>query len=159
MLQCRQMKHLYLFTLEIGPLDLNRAYDELPSHLTLMSRFMSDLPPEDLAATVRPLFVGTAPIRLVFGEAVELGSKKVMAYMVDSPDEPRLHKELRKVLDRIDVEYQYPEFIDVNHKPHVTKREGVEYKLNDQYFTSAAYLIEVVDKRRLVHAKFELKAA
>lgn len=70
------MKHLYLFTLEITALEIGKAYDELPSHLTLMSRFLSELPAEELASRVRPLFAQTAPAHLVFGETMKLGPKK-----------------------------------------------------------------------------------
>ena len=153
------MKRLYLFTLEIAPLDVGRIYDELPSHLTLMSRFLSDLSPEELAATVRPLLTGAAPIRLVFGETIELGPKKVTAHTVNSTDELKLHERLRKVLDTVNVEYQYPEFIGSNHRAHVTRREDVRFEPSDEHVAHAAYLIEVVDKKRVVRAKLNLKRA
>lgn len=151
--------HLYLFTLEIVPLEVGRIYDDLPSHLTLMSRFLSGSSPEELAAKVRLLFTKTAPIHLVFGETTVLGPKKVTAHMVDSPDERRLHNDLHKLLNNIRVEYQYPEFIDDNHKPHVTAKEGVQLPSDSEYVAPAVYLIEVVDKKRIVRAKFNLNAA
>ena len=121
------MKHLYLFTLEIEPLEVGKTYEELPSHLTLMSRFWSDLSPEDLTAKVRPQFIETAPIQLVFGKTVMLGPKKVTAHMVTSSSEKQVHNNIRELLDTLKVEYQYPEFIGDNHKPHVTAREGVQF--------------------------------
>lgn len=150
------MKHLYLFTLEIAPLEVGKTYDELSSHLTLMSRFLSDLSPEKLSDKVRPLFMRTAPIHLAFGETIQLGPKKVTAHMVNGPDEGRLHNSLRKLLDGFEVEYQYPEFIGENHKPHVTAREGVQFDAGDERLTSVAYLIEVVDGKRVVQVGFEL---
>ena len=151
--------HLYLFSLEITPLKVGRAYDELPSHLTLMSRFLSDLPPDELIAKVRPFFTETAPVHLVFGETAALGPKKVTAHMVTSPDERRLHNNLRKLLEGVKVEYQYPEFIGDNHKPHVTAREGVQLVSDSKRTVSAAYLIEVADRKRIIRAKFILSAA
>jgi len=150
------MKRLYLFTLEIAPLDVGSMYDELPSHLTLMSRFISNLSPESLADTMRPLFAGTAPVLLKFGKTVELGPKRVIAHMVDSPDELQLHQALRTLLDTTDVMYEYPEFIGNNHRPHVNERRNVTYKPGDEHLVAAAYLIEIVDKRRLIRAKFTL---
>lgn len=150
------MKHLYLFTLEIVPLEVGKTYNELPSHLTLMSRFLSDVLAEGLADKVRPLFMRTAPAHLVFGETIQLGPKKVIAHMVSSPDEGRLHDNLRKLLDEIKVEYQYPKFIGENHRPHITAREGVRFDAGNGHTALAAYLIEVVDKKRVVRAKFEL---
>lgn len=160
MLQSKHMKHLYLFTLEIVLLEVGKTYDELPSHLTLMSRFLSDLPSDELADKVRPLFEETAPISLAFGETIQLGPKKVTAHMVTSSDERRLHNELRKMLDAIKVEYQYPEFIGSNHKPHITEREGVRFVSGGSRIVPAAYLIEVINnKKRVIRAKLELSAA
>jgi hypothetical protein len=152
------MTHLYLFTLEVGLLEVGRAYDELPSHLTLMSRFLSDLPPEELAAIVRPLFAEMIPVSLVFGETVELGPKKVTAHMASGP-KLELHRALRKVLDTVEVEYQYPQFIGDGYKPHVTAREGVQFEPGDMHIASASYLVEVVDKKRVIRSRFELGAA
>lgn len=152
------MKHLYLFTLEIVPLEVGRTYAELPSYLTLMSRFLSELSPGELAENVRPLFMQTAPVHLVFGETMQLGPKKVTAHMVSSPDERRLHDNLRELLDEIKVEYQYPEFIGENHRPHVTAREGLRLDAGIERTALTAYLIEVIDKKRVVRDKFTLSA-
>ena len=153
------MKHLYLFTLEIAPLEVGGQYDDLPSHLTLISRFLSELSPEELVKQVRPLLAATDSIHLAFGETIELGPKKVTAHMVDSPSERQLHHNLRKLLDTIKVEHQYPEFIGGNHKAHVTQRPGVEFKAGSERIAPAAYLIEIVDGKRIVRARLELAAA
>ena len=159
MLQFEHMKRLYLFTLEITPLEVDKTYDDLPSHLTLMSRFLSDLSPDELAATVRPLFAKTARIHLVFGETTILGPKKVTAHLITSTEERRLHDNLLKLLDTTQVEYQYPEFTGENHKPHVTARKDVRFDTDSEHIASAAYLIEVLDTKRVVRAKFTLNAA
>jgi hypothetical protein len=159
MLQSRQMKHLYLFTLEVSPLETGKTYDDLPSHLTLMSRFWSELSPDELANAVRRLFAVTAPVALIFGETIELGPKKVIAHMVSSPSEQALHIKLHELLDSIHVEQQYPQYVGDGHKAHVTRREGLEFKQTDQYSASAAYLIEVVDTKRVVRSRFELAVA
>lgn len=150
------MKHLYLFTLEIAPLEVGKTYDELPSHLTLMSRFLSDLSPEELTDEVRSLFMQTAPVHLVFGETVRLGPKKVAAHMVTSSDERQLHNDLRELLDAIVVEYHYPEFIGENHKPHVTARDSVQFAPGSKHIAPAVYLIEVIDTKRVVRTKLPL---
>lgn len=153
------MKRLYLFTLEIVPLEVGVTYDALPSHLTLMSRFLSDAPANELAAKVRPLFARIAPVQLIFGDTITLGPKKVTAHMVSSSDESLLHNDLRELLDVLKVEYQYPEFIGDNHRPHVTARPGKQFKPGSMHIVQAAYLIGVVDQKRVVEAKFGLKEA
>jgi len=149
------MKHQYLFTLEITPLEVGRAYKDLPSHLTLMSRFLSDLSYKELALSVQPLFTKTKTLDLVFGETTELGPKKLTVHMVLSAEESGLHMQLKNFLDSLGVTYQYPQFIGQNHKAHVTKREGVHFAMGDVRKSSAAYLIEIVESNRLVRAKFE----
>ncbi len=79
--------------------------------------------------------------------------------MLTSPDEQRLHNELRKPLNTIKVEYQYPEFIGSNHKPHITEREGVQFAPGSERIASVVYLIEVIDKKRVTRAKLELGVA
>jgi len=150
------MKRLYLFTLEIVPLEVGGVYDDLPSHLTLMSRFLSDLAPEDLARRVRPLFAKAGAVHLLFGETMTLGPKKVTAHMVDSPAEKQLHNSLRELLNGCKAKYQYPEFIGDNHKAHVTERPGVQFAPGSGRVASAVYLIEIVHGKRVVQAKFEL---
>jgi hypothetical protein len=150
------MDHLYLFTLEIDPLEVGKVYDELPSHLTLMSRFLSDLAPEQLSFIVEPIFADTKPINLLFGNTIELGSKKVTAHMVDSPEEGVLHNRLQALLDDAGVTFQYPQFIGVAHRAHVTQRDSVDFPQKTQLLTSAVYLVEVIDGQRIIRVRFNL---
>ena len=151
------MKRRYLFTLEITPLDVGTTYDELPSHLTLMSRFFSELGPEQITAAVYPLFAASRPIELHFGDVIELGSKKLLVHTVNHLDVlASLHESLRTLLDSIIVEYEYPQFMGENHKPHVTKREGALFDAGSPKVTTAAYLIEIVDGKRVVRSKLDL---
>lgn len=150
------MSHLYLLTLEIEPLEISKVYDELPSHLTLMSRFLSDLDPKELSDIIRPVFETADNIRLTFGPTIELGPKKVIAHMVDSLDEKLLHKRLKMVLEEASVTFQYPQFIGANHKAHVTQRDGVDFPPKSQVISSVAYLIEVVDGQRIIRSRFNL---
>lgn len=150
------MKHLYLFTLEIDPLEVGKVYDELPSHLTLMSRFLSDLDPKELSDISRPVIELTGNITLTFGPTIELGPKKVTAHMVDSPAEKLLHKRLQVVLEEVGAIFQYPQFIGSNHKAHVTKRDGRDFPQGSQLISSTVYLIEVVDGKRIPRVKIDI---
>lgn len=149
------MGHLYLLTLEIEPLEIGRVYGELPSHLTLMSRFLSDLDPKELSDIIRSVIELAGNITLTFGRTIELGPKKVTAHMVDSPDEMLLHKRLQGALEEADVVFQYPQFIGSNHKAHVTKRDDKDFPLGSQLTSSAVYLIEVVDGKRIPRGKID----
>lgn len=153
------MSHLYLLTLEIEPLEIGKVYGGLPSHLTLMSRFLSALAPEQLSSIVEPLFATAKPVNVLFGSTIELGPKKVIAHMVDSPDERLLHSQLQTLLEEAGVIFQYPQFIGSNHKAHVTQRDGKDFPPESQLISSAAYLIEVIDGQRIVRSRFYLGAA
>lgn len=152
------MKRLYLFTLEIVPLEVGRTYDDLPSHLTLMSRFLSELAPQEIAQKVRSVAQKTPPVSLTFGHAEKLGPKQVTAHMVISPAEQQLHKDIKAVLDDLKVTYQYPEFIGNGHKAHVTARAGVDFLPGQTQTAQNIYLIEVVNKKRVIRAVLPLEA-
>ena len=151
------MRHRYLFTLEVTPTGIGKAYDELPSHLTLMSRFFSRLSPTELIEVVRPMLEQTAPIELTFGKTAELGPKKLVVHLIEHTKElKQLHNRLRLLLDSTSVEYEYPQFVGAKHKPHVTKREGVKYEAGNKLITNHAYLIEIVDERRVIRSRLKL---
>lgn len=158
MLQSLQiMEHRYIFILEVAPVEVSKTYDELPSHLTLISRFFSESPPERLAEAARPLFKQTEPVVLTFAETLELGPKKLTTHMVEHSNElKRLHNKLRGLLDSINADYEYPQFIGEGHKPHVTKRDGGQFNAGGRKTIQAACLVEIVDGKRVVRSKFEL---
>lgn len=90
-------------------MQVGQMYNPLPSHVTLMSRFWSDLSPDKLAETARPLFQETTPLELIFGETTKLGPKQVTAHMVAPSRELKgLHTKLRNLLDVAAVEYTSP---------------------------------------------------
>ena len=155
------MSHLYLFALEIVPLTVGKVYNPLPSHLTLMSRFRSELLPDELAAVVEPLFGQNPPIKLRFGKSADLGPKKTLVHLIEHTEELReLHTKLRNLLDTVGVAYEYPQFVGDNHKPHISKRHGDGFASGHERTSNAAYLIEVEIKGeehlRFVSAKFDL---
>ncbi len=157
------MKRLYLFVLEVTPMSLGGTYNPLPSHLTLMSRFWSDLSPDELAEAVKPLFRQTKSIELIFGEAAMLGPKQVAVHLVENTKELKdLHLRLHSLLNTRGVTYTAPQFVGNGHKPHVSRREGEQFTAGHRQMAKAAYLIEVEikgkDHLRLIRAKFDLSS-
>lgn len=150
------MNRLYLLTLQIKPLEVGRAYDKLPSHLTLMSRFLTDLAPEEASEIVRPILEASNSVELIFGPTIELGPKKVIAHMIDSPDEKMLHKQLQVALEEAQVTFQYPQFIGLGHRPHVTQRNGTDLPPKTHFLSSVVYLIEVINGQRIIRSRFNL---
>lgn len=151
------MRHRYLFILEIAPVEVGKTYDELPSHLTLMSRFFSELSSDQLRDIINPLFSKKVPLNLTFGKTTELGPKKLTVHLVEYSGQLRsLHKALLKSLQSLDTEFEYPQFVGTGHKPHVTAREGTNFDPGDRLVVGYACLIEVIDGKRIIRSKFEL---
>jgi hypothetical protein len=124
-----------------------------------MSRFWSELSPEKITETTLPPFKNTQPITLVFGNTIELGPKKLIVHTVENSNElKQLHDNLLHVLNSLNVDYEYPDYIGQGHKPHVTKREGAQFNKGDVCMTEAAYLIEIVDGNRVVRSRCKLGA-
>lgn len=154
-------QHLYLLTLEVTPLAVGGIYNPLPSHLTLMSRFWSELLPDEISEIIKPLFDRASPIELAFGKPARLGPKKIDVHLIE-PDKSlkKLHHDLHNLLNATNVTYEYPQFVGEGHKPHVSIREDDQFRAGHKHIASAAYLIEVEiegDKHlRFIRARFEL---
>ncbi|HUS26652.1 MAG TPA: 2'-5' RNA ligase family protein [Nevskiaceae bacterium] len=151
------MNHRYLFALEVAPIEAGKTYDELPSHLTLMSRFFCGLRPEQLAEVVCPLLERTKLLELLFEQTTALGPKQLTVHMVAYSNELKhMHNALRNLLDLAKVDYEYPQFIGKGYKPHVTKRDDVQFARGDRKIVKAVCLVEVVAGKRVIRSKFNL---
>lgn len=155
-------KHLYLFTLEVEPLKVGDIYDELPLHCTLMFRFWSELPAEELTEKVQALFDQTKPILLIVKDRQLLGPKQVAAGTLELTDSlKRLHAQLHTLLVESGVEFTAPQWVDTGYKPHITDREHAQFSVDQKHLSRTAYLIEIGTNehahKRIVRVKFELK--
>lgn len=139
------MSHLYLLTLEIVPLNVGQVYNPLPSHLTLMSRFRSDLPPEGIATLIEPVLRRTKPIEITFGKLAVLGAKKTHVHLIEPAEAyMRLHEQLHSLLTKAGVTYVTPQFVGSGHKPHVSMRNGDGFTRGHRHLVSTVYVIEIV---------------
>jgi len=135
---------LYLFTLEVTPLEVGKTYNPLPSHLTLISRFYSHGSPNGIADKVSGLFSETKSIDLAFERMATIGPKHTVVHLIQPSEALRkLHNQLAEILDRIGVDYTQPEYIRAGWKPHISKRAGDDFAPGFTYPTKASYLIEV----------------
>lgn len=152
-------RRLYILTLELSPLNVGEMYNPLPSHLTLVSRFWTSLTPEELAKLVKPVFERINKITLLFGETAFLGPQKKEVSLISLNDELRqLHAKLFKLLRSINVEFTNPHWVGGGFKPHITKRNNVDFPIGYKQTTESAYLIEIEIKNnkhfRFVRDKF-----
>ena len=153
------MNHRYLITLEITPVKVGKTYGDLPSHLTLMSRFFSDLGPNELAEILKPLFVRSKPVHISVSKTTKLGPKKLTVHLMEhSAEIISLHNELRAQLDLILVSYEYPQFIGNNYTPHITQRHGQIFRPGDSLLATHCYLIEIIVGERVIKSRFKFAA-
>ena len=139
-----QTPHLYLFTLEVAPLEIGMTYNPLPSHLTLVSRFFLDKPPNHIINKVSALFKLAECIELVFEELSTIGPEHTEVHVI-KPNKSleELHTQITDNLVDIGVSYTHPEYIKEGWKPHISKRDNDNYVPGYSFLTHAAYLIEV----------------
>ena len=154
--------HLYLFALEVEPMKVEGAYDQLPLHCTLMPRFWSDLTPLEMIKKVQNLLDNTAPIRLVIGKHKLLGPKLTSVNLIELSNQLNtLHIKLKDILDGIGVEYTSSEWVGEGYVPHISNVHKLEYDPGNNLLAAAVYLIEVgtISKKhqRFIHAKIELR--
>ena len=161
-LRLADQMHLYLFTFEVAPLVVGDVYNPLPSHLTLVSRFRSELPPGQIVNAVSPTFAQSGEIELVFDGAAAIGPKKTSVHLVENTLElNNLHMQLLDVLTKLKVSFTLPQFIGEGHRPHVSKRYDVQFLGGHRQAAEHTYLIEVEtcgeDHLRHIRAKFDIR--
>ena len=154
--------HLYLFTIEVEPLKVGEVYNPLPSHLTLISRFWSELTPCRIADAVSPTFTHSAPVELIFEKEAIIGPKKTVVHLIENTFElKKLHSRLLDLLAKHQVTFTQPQFIGEGHRPHVSKRENENFPVGHKQECRRAYLIEVfidgTKQQRNVRTVFELE--
>lgn len=150
-------EHLYLFTLEVTPLEVGQVYDELPLHCTFMFRFWSESSPEGLAERVKTVFDAAPPLVLLPYEHAQLGPRKVGAYLVEKvPALMALHLQLQRTLTDVGVDFTEPQWVGQGYKPHITDRSDEAVMERRPLPSAAAYLIEVIDGKRYIRARFPL---
>lgn len=156
------MRHCYLFALEVYPLEVEKVYDELLPHCTLVHRFWSALTPEELAEKIRPILESTEAITLISEKSVLLGPKQTpVSKLKPTPELIRLHMRLYTLLDGLGVEYTEPGWVGEGYTPHISEREYIQLKPGERHVSSAVYLIEVKvpgnTHKRFVRQRLALK--
>jgi hypothetical protein len=157
-----ETKHLYLNTLEIEPLGVGGSYNPLPAHLTLMSRYWSELQPNQIFTTLKPTFEQVGELTLRIGDREIIGPQQTPVHLIiPSTQLTDLHNQLKQQLDELCVTYAYPQFVGQGWKPHVSYRQESEYKPGAAQHCGAAYLIEVTNSTdgdmRHIRSKFSMQ--
>jgi hypothetical protein len=82
-----ELKHCYLFALEVQPLEVGDIHQTLPLHCTLMHRFWSELSTDVLADKVSSYFATISPVKLISYERLLLGPKQVPVAELELTDQ------------------------------------------------------------------------
>lgn len=147
-----------MFTLEVAPLDVDKVYDELPLHCTLMHRFWTHLSPAELVAKTQDVFAVTKPLTLNATERKAIGPKRVQVALLGHTQAlEQLNMMLYHRLNLLGVEYAAPQWVGSDHIFHVTDRPFAQLAPGQTMSCGAAYLIEVkvpgYDHSRIARAK------
>ena len=153
--------HLYLLTLEVDRLIVGDEYHTLPCHLTLVSRFKSELDFDELALAIKPIFEHSAPIQFSFTKEAIIGPKNTTVHLIEKSLElSNLHLQLVEILRKLNVTYTMPEYIDEGYLPHVSKRQDTNTEIGYKQLSNYAFLIKVEKTGnkdiRKIRAKFKL---
>lgn len=149
-------QYLYLFVLEVEPVETGRTYSELPLHCTLMHRFWSNVPADVLIQKVQPLCRQAAPVLLQPGAQEVYGPRAVTVTKVHKTDDLQaLHTMFFAALNTIGVSYTEPDWVGHGYDPHVTHRADGR-KMTHEQLSTAVYLVEVVDHERHIRARLTL---
>lgn len=152
---------LYLFTLEVVPLEVGKTYNPLPSHLTLVSRFYLHESPEYISKKVSDLFNRTKSIKLLFNQSATIGPVRTAVHLIQPGKSlEELHAQLSGLLDEIGANYTQPKYIREGWLPHVSKRDDDNFSPGFTHLARAAYLIEVRragdNDLRIIQKRFNL---
>jgi hypothetical protein len=151
--------HLYFLVLQVASLVVKDRYDILPAHCTLMHRFWSELPPEQLGKELADTLMGQQTIKLNFKEEALLGPNKVAVNKINMSRQLRdLHSTIYEKLNSLGVEYTAPEWVGNGYVAHVSKRDDSSLGEGDIFISTAICLVEVDEEgHRNVRQKFDLQ--
>ena len=148
----------YLLALEVAPMTVGQAYEQLPMHCTIMHRFHSALTAADLALALEPIIAASEPIvlqptgHMAFGPRQQLVTKIELSAALLS-----LHMKLYEKLNELGVQYTETDWVGDGYTPHVTDKHGKRLNAKEPTVSRAVYLISVehplVGNKRLVTSK------
>ena len=134
----------YLLALEVVPMAVGQAFDQLPMHCTIMHRFHSALSAADIAAAVAPIIAACEPILLQPVSHQAFGPRKQLVTMTE-PSFPLLdlHRKLYSKLNELGVQYTELDWVGDGYIPHVTDKQDKRLNIKKPTLSQAVYLISV----------------
>lgn len=154
----------YLLALEIYPIELDKTYDGLPPHCTLVHWFWLTSPKDTIESIRQVLKHQKAPLLYVNEEEYFTGMAKsgpvpVLVNKVKrTPAITHLHEEIVKILDSAGAKYSMPQYIHSGYVPHVTHQKEGSLTRGDAVRAASLYLVRADDpaygNTRTVVAKF-----
>ena len=134
----------YLLALEVAPMTVGRAYEQLPMHCTIMHRFHTTLSAAALEAALRPIVSATLPVLLIPTQHQAFGPRKQLATLIElTAPLQALHRQLYEKLTSLDAQYTESDWVGDGYTPHVTDKQGRRLPTKTQTVCAAVYLISV----------------
>lgn len=151
----------YVLALEVEPMAVGQAYDQLPMYCTIMPRFHSPLNPDELAAGLEPVLKKHQSVDLIPKDHCAFGPKKQLVTIVEPTKAiTALHNDLLEILNELNVHYTEREWVGEGYIAHVTDKKGERLAERQTVTSGTVYLISVEHplegRRRFVHRSFSL---
>jgi 2'-5' RNA ligase len=158
----------YLLVLEVTPLTVDRVYDMLPLHCTLVHWFWLNQKPDTVAQRLTGKLSGTTSVALKVGtEQVFTGKNKngetipVTVNDIElTPELRKLHEQTCAILEGIGGRYSEPQYVHDGFHPHITHQRDGALKPGEVCQSSKLYLIEAdapeYGNKRTVRASIQL---
>ena len=152
----------YLLALEVAPMTVGQAYEQLPMHCTIMHRFHSALSTADLALALAPIIAASEPMVLQPLGHRAFGPRQQLVTMIElSAALLSLHMKLYEKLNELGVQYTETDWVGTGYMPHVTDKHGKRLNGTASTACQAVYLISVehplVGNKRLIEAEIDFK--
>lgn len=138
----------YLLALEIAPIVIDKTYESLPLHCTLMHWFRIDAI-DDFIQQVNVLVGAKTAPELHIGEPddftgiTKTGVISVKVNKVRKTDELNdLHETIATIAESLGVEYVMPQYIHAGYVPHVTHQGADQLSYGDEVQATSLYVAE-----------------
>ena len=151
----------YLLALEVAPMTVGQAYDQLPMQCTIMHRFHSALSAADITAAVTPIIAASRPVLLQPMSHQAFGPRKQLVTMIEPASQLMdLHQQLYAKLNDLGVNYTELDWVGDGYIPHVTDKQGKRLNVTQPTVSQAMYLISVehplVGSKRYIESKIDV---
>ncbi|OGG47298.1 hypothetical protein A2671_00115 [Candidatus Kaiserbacteria bacterium RIFCSPHIGHO2_01_FULL_49_13] len=155
--------HVYLFVLEVDPMEVGEIHGSLPLHCTLMPWFYTYPDWREILEKTRGVFLGQRAVGLFSGARAFFGEKNntPVHMLVRHKELLLLHSKLLEVLSGYGTDHVIPRYVGQKFSPHVSDHKDRSFPPGSYLLSKHVYLIEaqnvIMRSNKKVQAKIRLE--